>query len=179
MLKLVSDIRCGFKQLYMTEKDYEYDLDYMFEPVASFPDSEDVGTAKDFYESCKVMTQPELEEALDAVGVLDIIRDIITEEYAHSYFRDICFQDKEHPFAPGFTNIYNLRLVYTDEAPAERKLLPNSIKAKDVMAILGISRQTLCNYVKKGMIETDSNYTGKQYRYSRESVLSLKSKMHS
>ena len=40
-----------------------------------------------------------------------------------------------------------------------------SLKASEVMALLGISRPTLCHYVKKGLITIDSNYTGKQYRY--------------
>lgn len=49
----------------------------------------------------------------------------------------------------------------------------NSLKASEVMALLGISRVTLCHYVKKGLITIDSNYTGKQYRYNKDSVLAL------
>lgn len=52
----------------------------------------------------------------------------------------------------------------------------NSLKASEVMALLGISRPTLCHYVKKGLITIDSNYTGKQYRYNKESVLALLNK---
>ena len=51
-----------------------------------------------------------------------------------------------------------------------------SLKASEVMALLGISRPTLCNYVKKGLITIDSNYTGKQYRYNKDSVLALLNK---
>lgn len=49
----------------------------------------------------------------------------------------------------------------------------DSLKAAEVMALLGISRVTLCHYVKKGLITIDSNYTGKQYRYNKDSVLAL------
>ena len=49
----------------------------------------------------------------------------------------------------------------------------DSLKAAEVMALLNISRPTLCHYVKKGLITVDSNYTGKQYRYNKESVLAL------
>lgn len=48
-----------------------------------------------------------------------------------------------------------------------------SLKAAEVMSMLNISRPTLCHYVKKGLITIDSNYTGKQYRYNKDSVLAL------
>ena len=51
-----------------------------------------------------------------------------------------------------------------------------SIKAAEVMSMLNISRPTLCHYVKKGLITIDSNYTGKQYRYNKDSVLALLTK---
>lgn len=51
-----------------------------------------------------------------------------------------------------------------------------SLKASEVMALLGISRPTLCHYVKKGLITIDSNYTGKQYRYNKDSVMALLNK---
>lgn len=52
----------------------------------------------------------------------------------------------------------------------------NSLKASEVMSMLNISRPTLCHYVKKGLITIDSNYTGKQYRYNKDSVLALLNK---
>ena len=51
-----------------------------------------------------------------------------------------------------------------------------SLKAAEVMSMLNISRPTLCHYVKKGLITIDSNYTGKQYRYNKDSVMSLLNK---
>ena len=47
-----------------------------------------------------------------------------------------------------------------------------SLKAKDVMNLLGISRQTLSTYVKQGLVKVDSTINGK-YRYNKESVLAL------
>jgi hypothetical protein len=52
----------------------------------------------------------------------------------------------------------------------------SSLKAAEVMSMLNISRPTLCHYVKKGLITIDSNYTGKQYRYNKDSVLALLNK---
>ena len=51
-----------------------------------------------------------------------------------------------------------------------------SLKAVEVMSMLNISRPTLCHYVKKGLITIDSNYTGKQYRYNKDSVMALLAK---
>ena len=51
-----------------------------------------------------------------------------------------------------------------------------SLKASEVMALLNISRPTLCHYVKRGLITIDTNYTGKQYRYNKDSVLALLNK---
>ena len=51
-----------------------------------------------------------------------------------------------------------------------------SLKAAEVMSMLNISRPTLCHYVKKGLITIDSNYTGKQYRYNKDSVMALLNK---
>lgn len=47
-----------------------------------------------------------------------------------------------------------------------------SFKAKEVMEILDISRQTLSTYVKQGLIKIDTVINGK-YRYNKESVLNL------
>jgi len=46
------------------------------------------------------------------------------------------------------------------------------MRAKEVLAILKITRPTLCKYVKQGLIKIDAVING-QYRYNRESVLEL------
>ena len=46
------------------------------------------------------------------------------------------------------------------------------MRAKEVMAILRITRPTLCKYVKQGLIRVDSCING-QYRYNKESVYAL------
>ena len=52
----------------------------------------------------------------------------------------------------------------------------DSLKAAEVMSMLNISRVTLCHYVKRGLVTIDSSYTGKQYRYNKDSVLALLNK---
>lgn len=63
-----------------------------------------------------------------------------------------------------------------DDLSLEVIVTPESLKANEVMALLNISRPTLCHYVKKGLITIDSNYTGKQYRYNKDSVMALLNK---
>lgn len=46
------------------------------------------------------------------------------------------------------------------------------MRAKEVLRLLGITRPTLCKYVKQGLIKVDSVING-QYRYSAESVYAL------
>lgn len=52
-----------------------------------------------------------------------------------------------------------------------------TLKASEVMAILRISRETLCNYVKKGLIVAIKKPSGKQYLYDKQSVLNLVDKI--
>lgn len=46
------------------------------------------------------------------------------------------------------------------------------MKAKEVLRLLGITRPTLCKYVKQGLVKVDSVING-QYRYNAESVYAL------
>lgn len=48
----------------------------------------------------------------------------------------------------------------------------SGLKAGQVLDILGITRVTLCNYVKQGLIKIDSEVNGR-YRYNRDSVYAL------
>lgn len=69
-------------------------------------------------------------------------------------------------------------IEYINSLPAEIEVSvvvspTDSLKAAEVMKLLNISRVTLCHYVKRGLITVDSNYTGKQYRYNKDSVMAL------
>ena len=46
------------------------------------------------------------------------------------------------------------------------------MRAKEVLKLLGITRPTLCKYVKQGIIKIDSVING-QYRYNSESVYKI------
>ena len=61
----------------------------------------------------------------------------------------------------------------SDDVSLKVVITPTSLKANEVMELLDISRVTLCHYVKRGLIKIDTNYTGKQYRYNKDSVFAL------
>jgi len=47
------------------------------------------------------------------------------------------------------------------------------MKAKQVLSILGITRQTLCNYVKNGKVKIASKFSNNFYEYDDDSVYQL------
>ncbi len=51
---------------------------------------------------------------------------------------------------------------------------PKTLKASEVMKLLGISRVTLCHYVKQGLIKVNQAFEGSKYTYDYDSVIKLK-----
>ena len=187
MLKLIYDSECGFNDVYVVEKDVEEDLTFWMNSVNEFmldnaaeiqktePDYKpEPYTEEWLYETYK----DDPEEMLDEIfsGTYDCIAEFTILESAKTYFKHICYADPEKPFVPGRFEMTNLRLVLEDSSGKRTAERTKSLKASEVMALLNISRPTLCHYVKKGLIIIDSNYTGKQYRYNKDSVLALMKK---
>lgn len=185
MLKLIYNVKCGFKELFITEKNLEEDLtswieifnngmlDYAEEIKKDDPDYEPIPyTEEELYEQYKDDPETLVFDVFDSL--IDFIQEATTLEYAKTYFKHICYENPENPFVPGYFEMTNLKLVLEDE-PLKKYIRHNneSLKASEVMALLKISRPTLCHYVKKGLIKIDTNYTGKQYRYNKDSVLAL------
>lgn len=51
---------------------------------------------------------------------------------------------------------------------------PKTLKASEVMKILGISRVTLCHYVKQGKVKVFQHFPNAKYVYDYGSVMSLR-----
>lgn len=51
---------------------------------------------------------------------------------------------------------------------------PKSLKACEAMEILGVTRVTLCHYVKQGLLKVSQAYEGSRYSYDYDSVMALK-----
>jgi hypothetical protein len=189
MLKLIYDVKCGFEELYVVKKNQEIDItswiDTWNETLEDFPPTEeeraagydnlDPTTVEEVYNQYKDRPLQLLDdERFTSVG--EIISEIITMECVHTYFKHICMVNLKNPICPELLELSNVKLVLTDETIAAVNPTPviktKSLKAKEVMELLNISRQTLSNYVKQGLIKVDSTINGK-YRYNKDSVLSL------
>ena len=172
MLKLKYDVKCGWNQLYIVEKDIEQDISHL---VGTWDDGSVLfaKTEKEFYEKYKDRHDLDL---IDEFGLWDVLAETDITYYAHEYFEDICMKEK---CFPGLYKISNIEIVWTGSEDGQHaescytKSPLKTLKASEVMNILDISRNTLSNYVKKGLIKTDPNYTGKQYRYLADSVFAL------
>ncbi|MDY2735908.1 helix-turn-helix domain-containing protein [Intestinibacter sp.] len=187
MLKLIYDVKCGFEEVYVVEKDVEEDLTYwinttnesMLEAAAEIQKEDpeykpEPYTEEELYEQYKDNPKELIEEVFS--GMYDCIAECTVLKFAKTYFKHICYADPKKPFVPGQFKMMNLRLVLEDKSGKRTLDRNTSLKASEVMALLGISRPTLCHYVKKGLITIDSNYTGKQYRYNKDSVMALLNK---
>lgn len=69
-------------------------------------------------------------------------------------------------------------IEFETEADTERfkdYLFPKKqLKAAEVMEILGISRVTLCHYVKQGKLKVYQAFDGAKYTYDYDSVMKLR-----
>lgn len=192
MLKLIYDVKCGFEELYVVKKNQELDItgwiDCWNETLEDFPpkpeereagyDNLDPTTAEEVYNQYKDTPLKLLDdERFTSVG--EIISEEITMECINTYFRHICKVNLKNPICPGFLELSSVSLALVDEdattvAKVVYPIKTKSLKAKEVMELLGISRQTLSNYVKQGLVKVDSTINGK-YKYNKESVLALMS----
>ena len=134
-----------------------------------------IGTGEDFYlvskneridqdielENFSSMNQEELARYL--LDLLDMTHDYIEEFFSDSLIHDRSFIDKVD-----ILDISNVRIKKIGKSSKRS----SSMKAAEVMKLLGITRPTLCKYVKEGKIKTDACVNG-QYRYNKESVYAL------
>lgn len=186
MIKLKYDVKCGFNQIYIVEKDCEMDITFL---VGTWDEGNIpfAKTEKEFYEKYK--DRHDLK-VINEFGIWDLLAEDIPY-YGHTYFEDIC---KRQNCLPGLFKVSNIDIIYDetqkgetqDDILADTVFMPipefeddtistgvKSLRASEVMALLDISRNTLSRYVKKGLLEVDKDYKGKQYRYSTSSVYQI------
>jgi len=176
MIKLKYDVKCGWNQLYIVEKDLEMDITNMVIPDDDIvkqilaDDPEYVKpTEQEIYDGLKDLSDKELLNTLKEDFGIDSAIFEDREYYAHNYFKDIC---KKEGGLPGIFEISNIDILLVDNDPSSPNYVP-PLRASEVMSILNITRQTLTSYVKRGLIKLEPNPNGKQYRYSAKSVYAL------
>ena len=136
-----------------------------------------IGTGEDFYlvskneridqdvelENFSSMNQEELVKYLT-----DVLDYDMTHDYVEEFFSDALIHDRSFIDKVDILDISNVRIKKIGKSSARSR----SMKAAEVMKLLGITRPTLCKYVKEGKIKTDACVNG-QYRYNKESVYAL------
>ena len=139
-----------------------------------------IGTGEDFYlvskneriehdvdeeelENFLNMNQEELVKYLNDLFDYDMLCDHIEDFFSDSLIHNKSFINKVD-----ILDISNVRIKILNKSSSRS----SSMKAAEVMKLLGITRPTLCKYVKEGKIKTDACVNG-QYRYNKESVYAL------
>lgn len=169
MLKLKYDVKCGWNQLYVVEKDVEFDISFLCDRESMNLDEDDeIPTEQELYEKYKDWHTDELIEEL---GLDWVIYDTTIEDYAHGFFKEV--YESQHCF-PGICKISNIDLILLDDNVDESDLKSlKYLRAGEVLSELNISRSTLTNYIKRGLLKTIK--VDGQYRYETKSVMYLKS----
>ena len=137
-----------------------------------------IGTGEDFYlvskneRIDKDVEEEELENffSMNQEELAKYLTDLLdmTHDYVEDFFSDSLIHDKSFIDKVDILDISNVRIKKICK-PSARS---SSMKAAEVMKLLGITRPTLCKYVKEGKIKTDACVNG-QYRYNKESVYAL------
>ena len=139
-----------------------------------------IGTGEDFYlvskneriehdvdeeelENFLNMNQEELVKYLNDLFDYDMLCDHIEDFFSDSLIHNKSFINKVD-----ILDISNVRIKILNKSSSRS----SSMKAAEVMKLLGITRPTLCKYVKEGKIKTDACVNG-QYRYNKDSVYAL------
>ena len=154
MIKLKYDCKLGTEDLYIALKNQVSEIS-----------SENINSDKSLYKELKNYSQEELKKFILEISD-DSLCELLLEYFSSSVLADNDFLNNVELF-----DVTNIKIV-RDLKP---HLVETSMKAKEVMRVLDITRPTLCSYVKKGLIKIDSQING-QYKYNRESVYKLREK---
>ena len=176
MLKLIYDLKVGYRECYLTVLNEEFDVSAVFqqehdmlveEGEAVFePDEE-----KLFYEYCNKI--PELINMLDMSGWLDIEREDSILHYTKTFFSSVT----EPGTCCGIWEPSNFRLEYDPNSKSSIRYL-NAFGAREACDLLNLTKQQLHYYVKTGAIKKEYNPENpKQFKYNRTDVLVLQKKL--
>lgn len=151
MIKLKYDCKLGTEDLYIGLKNEILEIN--------------TDDDKSLYKELKNCSEEELK---DYIVTMDdnCFCDLLLDYFSSKVLADNDFINNVEIF-----DVKNIKIV-RDLKP---RLVETSMKAREVMRVLDITRPTLCAYVKKGLIKIDSEVNG-QYKYNRESVYKLKEK---
>ena len=194
MLKLVYDLKAGFKDCYLTIKKEEYDLSQMLEMnklgTLEYLDEieEDSGLVDlnelnrcsevDEFEFCMQYGDriPELLEMLEENGTMDMLREDSILTISKTFFSHMLGGiPLKHVIPVWEPSNWKLEVDLATRTPFHYM---NAMSAKEVCDLLKLTRQQLHYYVKTGVIKKEFNpENNKQFKYNRTDVIVLQKKL--
>ena len=176
MLKLIYDLKVGYKECYLTVLNEEFDVSAKLQQQHDFLveeglPAEEVDEEAFFYQYCDRV--PEL---------LDIIvdKDWLEEEYESSilHYTKTFFSSVTEPgTCCGIWEPSNWRLEYDPNSKSSIRYL-NAFSAREVCDLLNLTKQQLHYYVKTGQIRKEFNPENpKQFKYNRTDVFVMQKKL--
>jgi hypothetical protein len=192
MLKLIYDLKAGFKDCYLTIKKEEWDLSSMLEMnklgTLEYLDEieKDCGPVDldglrqnnelDFFmQYCDKI--PELLQLLEDNGEMDMLREDSVLSISKLYFLHLLGDGKrlKHVIPVWEPSNWKLDLDLTTRTSFHYL---NAMSAKEVCDLLNLTRQQLHYYVKTGQIRKEVNPENpKQFKYNRTDVYVLQKKL--
>lgn len=116
MLLIIYDIKCGFKDLYMTEKnaceDVAAGIYTLNKAIKEDPECAGMSllSEAEIYEAYQYDADKLFEELFP--GLLDCIKEVTCEDYSKTFFSKICRQKGKDKIVCGYFEADNFRLVY-------------------------------------------------------------------
>jgi len=176
MLKLIYDLKVGYRECYLTVLNEEFDVSAVFQQERDSLVEE--GFLVDEPDEVELYTQykdsiPELLEFLEDSGDLDGEREASILHYTKTFFSSVA----EPGTCCGIWEPSNWRLVYDPDTRSSIRYL-NALSAKEVCDLLKLTKQQLHYYVKTGQIKKEFNpEKSKQFKYNRTDVYVLQKKL--
>ena len=182
MLKLVYDLKAGFDDCYLTIKNEEWDLSGMLEiqnmaNTVNADDDTDIikCSDEDFYNVYCNNVEGLLDE-LKENGELDMLYEDSVLNVSKVFFSHLLGGTPIKNTVPVWEPS-NWRLVWEPWVKSSCYYL-NALSAKQVCAMLKLTRQQLHYYVTTGVIKKEFNpENSKQFKYNRTDVYALQKKL--
>ncbi len=176
MLKLLYDLKVGYRECFLTVLNEEFDVSAVFQLQHDFYIEE--GFPSEEPDEAELYNQykdniSELLEFLEDSGHLEGEYEASVLHYTKTFFSSVT----EPGTCCGIWEPSNWRLEYDPTTKSSIRYL-NALPAKEVCDLLKLTKQQLHYYVKTGQIRKELNpENSKQFKYNRTDVYVLQKKL--
>lgn len=108
MLVLKYDVKCGFANVYVVERNIVFPLGDLLDQVRQKDGKADEQIILEQYKACP-------EQLFDDYGLAEIIYTGTKLDFAKLYFKHLCIDGATSPVLPEICEIYNIRLEEEDD----------------------------------------------------------------